>query len=305
MAFGGSLASFLADYCRNQLGGQPWLAIDADFTVSHWNTVLWAVGRCVLPILGLLCLAGVTVNVLQVGFLFLPQRLAFDFSRLDPIQGFQRIFSTAGVVRLGFSIVKFAIAAAVAGFAIWGQRGAILGLIGLAPSAIALQMTQILLGTGFKVAAALMVLAVLDYAYQWWRHEQDMKMTPQELREELRNLEGNPQVIARRKQTQRDLAIQRLSANVPQANIVLTNPSQLAIALRYDPATMAAPVVVAKGAGASAEHIRRVAAEHGVPTIEQRRLARSLYNRVDTNQPISTEHYSPVADVLAQANRSR
>jgi flagellar biosynthetic protein FlhB len=206
---------------------------------------------------------------------------------------------------LGFSIVKFAIAAAVAGFAIWGQRGAILGLIGLAPSAIALQMTQILLGTGFKVAAALMVLAVLDYAYQWWRHEQDMKMTPQELREELRNLEGNPQVIARRKQTQRDLAIQRLSANVPQANIVLTNPSQLAIALRYDPATMAAPVVVAKGAGASAEHIRRVAAEHGVPTIEQRRLARSLYNRVDTNQPISTEHYSPVADVLAQANRSR
>ena len=130
---------------------------------------------------------------------------------------------------------------------LYNQREAILGLTALAPAALALQMTQILLWTALKIGAALLVLAMLDYAYQWWRHEQDLKMTPQELREELRNLEGNPQVIARRKQVQRDLVLQRLSALVPQANVVLTNPSQLAVAVRYDPETMSAPIVVAKG----------------------------------------------------------
>ena len=164
-------------------------------------------------------------------------------------------------------------------------------------------MAQILFWIALKVGAALLVLAILDYAYQWWRHEQDLKMTPQELREELRNLEGNPQLIARRKQVRRDLVLERLSALVPQANVVLTNPSQLAVALRYDPATMSAPMVVAKGSGASAEHIRRVAAEHGVPAIEQKRLARALYRRVDPNQPIPADQYVAVAEVLTQVAR--
>ena len=90
---GGGLVGFLVEYCRSQLGGEPWLTADADFAVSQWNATLWALGRYLLPILGLLCLAGVAVNVLQIGFLFLPQRLAFDFARLDPLQGLRRIFS--------------------------------------------------------------------------------------------------------------------------------------------------------------------------------------------------------------------
>ncbi len=305
MMLGGGLAGFLADYCRGQLGGEPWLTADMEFAVSQWNATLWTLGRYLLPILGLLCLASVAVNVLQIGFLFLPQRLAFDFARLDPLQGLRRIFSAAGMVRLGFGVVKLAIVLAVACVVLYGQRGAILGLTDLAPAAIALQMTQILFWTAMKVGAALLVLAMLDYAYQWWRHEQDLKMTPQELREELRNLEGNSQLIARRKQVQRDLVLQRLSALVPQADVVLTNPNQLAVALRYDPATMSVPVVVAKGSGASAEHIRRVAAEAGVPAIEQKRLARLLYRRVDPNQPIPADQYVAVAEVLRQLERRK
>ena len=163
--------------------------------------------------------------------------------------------------------------------------------------------TRLDLAISFSVVGlALLVLALLDYAYQWWRHEQDLKMTPQELREELKNLEGNPQVIARRKQVQRDLVLQRLSALVPQANVVLTNPNQLAVAVRYDPKTMSAPVVVAKGSGASAEHIRRVATEHGVPAIEQKKLARMLYRQVDTNRPIPADQYEAVAEVLTQVD---
>jgi len=204
------------------------------------------------------------------------------------------------MVNLGQGIVKLAIASAVAGVVMYNQCEAILGLTSLPPATIASQMMQILLGTAMKVGGALLVLALLDYAYQWWRHEQDLKMTPQELREELRNLEGNPQVIARRKQVQRDLVLKRLSALVPEANIVLTNPSQLAVAVRYDPETMTAPVVVAKGAGASAEHIRQVAARYGVPTLERKQLARAIYRGVDTNRPIPADHYEAVAEALTQ-----
>lgn len=298
LMLGGDLVGFLVEYCQKQLGGEPWLTADAKFAVDEWNVTLWSLGRYLLPILGLLCLASVAVNVLQIGLLFLPQRLAIDFARLNPLQGLRRIFSPAGVVHVGFGMVKLTVALAVAGVVVFNQRNAILGLVELSPGAIAMQMTQILIWTAMKIGGALLVLAILDYAYQWWRNEQDLKMTPQELREELRSLEGNPQVIARRKQTQRDLVLQRLSALVPQANVVLTNPSQLSIALRYDPETMVAPVVVAKGSGASAEHIRRVAAEHGVPMLERKRLARELYRTVDPNQPIPAEQYVAVAEVL-------
>jgi flagellar biosynthesis protein FlhB len=208
MMLGGGLAQFLADYCRSQLGGEPWLTVDAESVVHHWRAVLWSLGRCLLPILGLLCLAGIAVNVVQTGFLFLPQRLALDPARLNPLQGLGRIFAAANLVQLGFGILKLIVVLGVACVVLYGQRDAILGLTNLPPAAIALQMVQIVSWTGLKVGAALLALALLDFGYQWWRHEQDLKMTPQELQEELRNLEGHPQVIARRKQVQRTLAAQ-------------------------------------------------------------------------------------------------
>ncbi|MEN6404914.1 MAG: EscU/YscU/HrcU family type III secretion system export apparatus switch protein [Thermoguttaceae bacterium] len=206
MVLGGGLAGFLADYCRTQLGGEPCLSISAEGVVDQWNATLWSLGRWMAPILGLLFLTGVAIHVLQVGFLFLPQRLGFDPTRLDPIRGLQRIFSGANLVRLGMGLLKLAILLGVASVVLYGQREEILSLSSLAPAPLAQQVTHILLNTALKLGAALLVLALLDYAYQWWRHEQDLKMTPQELREELQNLEGNPQVLARRKQMQRELA---------------------------------------------------------------------------------------------------
>jgi flagellar biosynthesis protein FlhB len=208
---GGGLVGFLVDYCRNQLGGEPALAISAESVTSQWNATLWALGRRLLPILGLLCLAGVAANVLQIGFLFLPQKLAFDSSRLSPIRGWQRIFSAAGTVHLSFGVLKLLAVFTVAGVVLYHQREALLGLVVLPPSELAVQMTRLILWTLLKIGGALLILAVLDYAYQRWRYEQDLKMTPQELREELRNLEGDPQLIARRKRAQRNMAVQRLS----------------------------------------------------------------------------------------------
>jgi flagellar biosynthesis protein FlhB len=211
VTLGGGLVGFLVEYYRSQLGGEATLTISTESVVSQWNATLWALGRYMLPILGLLCLAGIAVNVLQVGFLFLPQKLAFDSSRLSPIRGWQRIFSATGTVHLGFGVVKLLVIFTVAGVVLYQQRESLLGLVALPPPQLAAQMVHIILWTALKIGAALLILAIVDYGYQRWRYEQDLKMTPQELREELKNLEGDPQLVARRKRAQRSQAIERIS----------------------------------------------------------------------------------------------
>lgn len=212
LMLGNGFAGFLVAYSRNQLGGQPWLTLNVDLVAEQWNSTLWAVARYALPILGLICLAGIAAHVLQIGFLFHPQRLALDLGRLSPLRGFQRIFSVTSVVRLGFGSLKLLIVFGVSCLVLYHEGDALLSLAALSPPALGRQMTSLLIWTGLKIGAALFVLAMLDYAYQWWRHERDLRMTPQELREELRNVEGNPQVVARRKQLQRTQSSQRVSA---------------------------------------------------------------------------------------------
>ena len=165
---------------------------------------------------------------------------------------------------------------------------------------LAVQMAQILLWTALKIGAVLLVLSLLDYSYQWWKHEQDLKMTPQELREELRNLEGNPQIIARRKQMQREQSTNRLAASASSADVVLTHPSGLAVAIVYDPDAMSAPTVLAKGSGALGKRIRESADRRHVVVVENPALAQAIYRHVAVNRPIPTEHYASVAKVLSE-----
>jgi flagellar biosynthesis protein FlhB len=188
---------------------------------------------------------------------------------------------------------------AVAWMCLLGQREKILGMIELSVPQIASCLVQILLWTAVKIAIALVILAILDYGFQRWKHERDIRMTPQEVREELKNLEGNPQIIARRRVVQRQIALNRLSSAVPKADVVITNPTELAVAIQYEPETMAAPIVVAKGAGLIATRIRRLALEHGIPIVEKKPLAQALYRDVDVNHPIPQEKYAAVAEVLA------
>ncbi len=209
MVLGGALAGFLVDYCRHQLGGRPWMTIDPDQAVAEWNSVLWALGRRLLPVLGLIFLAGVAVNVLQTGFLFLPQKLNPDLGRVNLLAGLTRICSSANLMGFAFGVVKLVVVAAVAGAVLYHERSAIAGLTSLDPSTMSLRMVEIIFWTAMKVGAALLLLAVLDYAYQRWRHERDLRMTPQELREEARHLEGDPQLSARRKRMQRDIVERR------------------------------------------------------------------------------------------------
>ena len=289
----------MIDFGRQQVGGEAWLSIDAVQTAFLWNKTFFELGPRLLPLFGLLFVAAVAVNLAQVGFLFLPEKLAPDFTRIDPLQGFQRVFSLASVVRLAFGLLKLTIVATVAGVSLYNQREAIFGLSRLAVGPIALFMVQVLLWTALKVGVALLVLAILDYAFQFWKNNRDLRMTTQEMREEMKNLEGNPQTIARRRQVQRQLAMHRLTDSVPKADVVVTNPTQLAVAIQYDPETMAAPIVIAKGAGTIAARIRQLALQHGIPVVERKPLAQALFRHVEVTHPIPADKYSAVAEVLA------
>lgn len=303
MLLGGKLADFMAALARQQLGGEAWLSADQTFIVHQWGAVMSGLAPVVLPVLGLVLLVGVLVNISQVGFLFLPNRLAPDISRINPLKGLKRLFSLASLMRVLFGTFKILIIAAVAIWSLYGEIEQVVALPGLAPGPIAHFLSETLLWISLKVGLALLILAILDFAYQRWKHEQDLRMSIQEVREEMKNLQGDPQVIARRRAVQRQLILNRISTAVPKADVVITNPTELAIAVQYDAKTMMAPVVVAKGAGTVAARIRRLAVEHNVPIVEKKPLAQALYKQVDVSQPIPTELYTAVAEVLAYVYR--
>lgn len=299
LVLGGSVRSFLDGFTQEQLGGQPWLEADIPFVVAHWNATLLGLARVMLPIFGLLLIGAVAVNLGQVGILFVPDKLAPDLGRLSLLQGFKRMFSMASVARLAFGIFKILVITGVTFACLYDKYEAILGLAALEVEQGASYLVEILLWTSLKIALALLILAILDYGFQRWKHEQDLKMTQQEVREEMKNLQGDPQMIGRRRQVQRQLAMNRLTSAVPKADVVVTNPTELAVAIQYDPGTMAAPIVVAKGAGLLAQRIRRLALENDIPIVEKKPLAQALYRDVDINHPIPDDKYAAVAEVLA------
>ncbi len=299
MYTGGHLIQYLARLLEEQLGGAPWLSVDRDVFVHRWSTVLTELAQVVLPVLGINLICAVVLCLLQTGFLFVPDRIAPDLSRLDPLAGLQRLFSLSSVVRLFLGTWKVVLISVVAFMAIYKQRLTVLTLTGLEVPQIGAFAWDVCVWTGIKIAIALLLLAILDYAFQWWKSERDMRMSAQEVREEMRNLQGDPQIMARRRAVQRQLAISRLKSAVPKADVVITNPTELAVAVQYDFDTMAAPIVVAKGAGVLAQRIRRLALENGIPIVEKKPLAQALYRDVDLNHPIPSQLYAAVAEVLA------
>jgi flagellar biosynthetic protein FlhB len=299
LMWGKSLVDFLGRFTQRHLGGEAWLTIDPQTSVAMWNGTMMEVGQYVLPILGLLVVAGVAAHLGQLGFLFLPDKVSPDINRLNVLEAFGRMFSSTSVARLVFGIIKIVLVSSVAAVAVYNQRDTIIGLTAAAVPDVGVYLAQLLVWTSIKIGIALLILGIADYGFQWWKHEQDLKMTTQEIREEMKNLEGDPQIAARRKSVQRQLVMNRLSTSVPKADVVVTNPTELAVAIQYDPENMAAPIVVAKGAGTLAQRIRRLALEHGIPILEKKPLAQALYKQVDVNRPIPSDLYAAVAEVLA------
>src|SRR4051794_30870789 len=296
--FSRSLADSFGRLTSEHLGGEAWLNIDSKTAVHHAFVLASRLAVSVLPILGLLVLAAIIAHLGQFGFLFLPQKVALDWQRINPLQNYGRIFSLTNAVHLGFGLLKVILIALVAGICLWGERGRLMNLASESSGEIAAYLLYVLLWTSLKIGGSLAVLALFDYGYQYWKHEQDLRMTTQELKEEIKTQQGDPQIAARRKQLQRQMVLRRLSTIVPRADVIVTNPTELAIALQYDPEKMPAPIVLAKGAGVLAQRIRRLALENSVPIVERKELARVLYATVDIGKQVPAEQYAAVAEVI-------
>ncbi|KAA1260403.1 Flagellar biosynthetic protein FlhB [Rubripirellula obstinata] len=265
------------------------------------NTLLQNAARLAVtavPMLLAMFVAGIMVNVLQTGLLFTTKKIEPKLSNISPMAGAKRILSIQGVMKLGFGIFKVAIIAAVAYASLVHHSDQILHMAGLSVPQIATVLFSSLLSTSVWIGVALFVLALLEYAFQKWKQEQDMMMSDQEIRDEMKESEGDPQMAQRRRQIQRQMMMQRAESEVPGADVVVSNPTELAIAIKYDPLTMPAPTVVAKGAGMLAQKIRRVALENGVPVVERKPLAQVLYKTVEVGDIVPTEQYQAVAEVL-------
>jgi len=260
---------------------------------------VYAGGEIVLPFMATLLLVTVAVSAAQTGGLISLKQLKPKLENISPAKGVKRLFSLDSVTRTGFGVVKIALIAAIAWFTVVGRLLPVLGA-GAAPVEAVLPLAaELILTLALRLALVLLVLGLIDFAYQRFRFEQSIRMTKQEVREELRRMEGDPLIKRRRREVAARLAMQRISTEVPRADVVVTNPTEYAVALRYDEEKMGAPRVVAKGKDFLALRIRQVAMQHRVPVVQRPPLARGLYAACAVGDEIPSEFYKAVAEVLA------
>jgi flagellar biosynthesis protein FlhB len=251
------------------------------------------------PFFLLLVVVALGAPLLLGGWSFSGKALAFNWEKLDPIKGLGRLFSWHSGMELIKALVKCALIVAVLMLWLKHNAGAILNL-GTEPLNAALAHAVNLLGWAFLMCSSTMiVIAAVDVPFQIWDHAKKLKMTRQEIRDEGKETDGNPQIKGRIRTLQREMAQRRMMAEVPKADVIITNPTHYAVALRYDQSRMRAPRLVAKGAGPIAQRIREVGAEHKVSIVSAPSLARAVYHSTDLNQEIPAGLYLAVAQVLA------
>lgn len=275
------------------------LQLDSQWLLAQLRIVGQHLGSSLPAMMGTLFVAAIAINILQTGFLVSPSALQPKLSRLNPIEGFKRMFSIASLVRLAISLAKVALLAAVAAWTVYGLLPAFLQMPADEPGFVVLQIHSGVTRLAIRLAVAFLMLALLDFAFQKWKHEQDLKMTRQELRDELKQMEGDPQIRARRREAHRRLAEARNMEEVRRADVVLANPTHFSVAIRFDPTTMPAPAVTARGADAVALKMREVARAAGVPVIERPELARMLYHELKEGDFIPVELYDVFVELMA------
>lgn len=255
--------------------------------------------RWLAPFLLILLAASLATLLLQVGFLLTGQPLIPRLSKISPLSGMKRLFSVRSVMLGAINFGKLLVVGLVAYVTMSGRADAIIhAFMFEAHEALGLG-SSLMFQLAMRLGAALLVLALLDFAWQRYRHERDLRMTKEEVKDELRSMEGDPQLRRRRRELQLRLALQRLRRDVPTSDVVVTNPTHVAVAIRYDADTMSAPKVVAKGADMVALRIRQIASEFGVPIVQRPPLARTLFDSVEVGQFIPERLYQAIAEILA------
>lgn len=301
---GGALASGMSEIARSAFMRSGNLTVNAENLHALFGGGMVRLGILMAPVIFGIMVVGLTASYLQVGFVYSPEVIRPTFDKINPMNGIKKILiSRRSAMELAKSLVKVGVVGLVAYVAIEDVIVESPTLMESDPSAVMGYLTGAAYGLGIKAGLAFLVLAVVDYFYQRFEHEKELRMSKEEVKEETKSTEGDPMVKGRIRTIQRRIAYRRMMQDVPKADVIVTNPTHLAVALQYNADDMRAPRVVAKGADFIALKIREIAAEHDVPIIEDKPLAQALYRSVEIGQEIPEKMFQAVAQLLAYIYR--
>ena len=289
------LSSFMVDVLSNASFVELTL-INITVILETWfKQYLWIVG----PLIILLVLSALIVNYAQVGILFTAEPLIPKANRISPLSGIKRIFSSKGLVELLKGLFKIAAVAIVTFFTIRAELEGVVSYMDLGVGQIFLSSGDLIQSLFFRIVLLLLIMALLDYAFQRWDYEKNLRMTRQQVKEEFKQQEGDPLITARIRNLQREMSRKRMMDDVSTADVIITNPTHVAVALKYVIENMQAPLVLAKGQRLVAERIKELGRQAGVPLVENKPLARALFKAVGIGDEIPEDLFKAVAQVLA------
>jgi flagellar biosynthetic protein FlhB len=301
--FGKSTMTGLAGLLQSFLEQPDAMAVDGPGLVQLMKTLLTQVAMVLGPLFGVFTLAGLAGHVMQSRPGFTPSKLAPDFNKINPMAGLKRLFGLDGWINLAKGLAKIAIVGIAVWTQVWPARTMLDSILGQSPGGVVADMAHLLFRVLLAALGAMAVIAVADYFLQYMQFMKRNRMSKQEIKEEYRQNEGDPHVKAKIKQLRQEKSRRRMMAKVPQATVVLMNPTHYAVALQYESGKMAAPICVAKGVDALALKIRAVAEDNDVPVVENPPLARALHASVELDEPVPPEHYKAVAQVIGYVLR--
>jgi flagellar biosynthetic protein FlhB len=302
---GSSLSQQLITLVREALTLDAGLAFHSELLVPRLHELSMAAMLAFLPLLGLLLIVAVFSPLLLNGWLFTFKPLQPNFNKLNPVAGIGRMFSVNSLMELGKAIAKSMVVGGIGAWVIWHNKSAVLQLVS-EPIGLAIpHLGGLVWGSFAAIMGGMLLIVAVDVPFQLWEHNKKLKMTKEEVRQESKETEGDPQVKAHIRSMQREMARRRMMSEIPTADVVVTNPTHYSVALKYSDNKMRAPVVVAKGSHLLAAKIKEIAKEHNVPILEAPPLARALHKHCDLGQAIPEALYSAVAEVLAYVYQLR
>ncbi len=293
------LGQTMSHIVRSGLQFNPGVARDSSYVMDQLASQFFEAALALLPFLALVVIATMASPILLRGWLFSTKAFFPDFKRLNPMSGIKRMFSSQGLVELVKALAKVGLLGGVAVWLIWSNIETVFSFSMESPTNAIQHMGDFIGRIFLLISGAMIFIVVLDLPYQIWSYYNKLKMTKEQLRQEAKESEGDPHVKARIRAQQREVARRRMMSEIPTADVVVTNPTHYAVALKYSEGKMGAPRVVAKGADAVAARIREMAAEHNVPLLEAPPLARALFRHTELGDEIPATLYAAVAEVLA------
>lgn len=302
---GSSLSQALIAVIRQGLTLDTGLAFHSEKLVTRLYDLSMSVMLAFLPLLGLMLLVALFSPLLMNGWLFSFKPLQPNFGKLNPLSGFARMFSTNSLMELGKAIGKALVVGGIGTLVIWHNKDAVLLLVSEPVARAVPHLGSLVWGSFAAVMGGMLLIVAVDVPFQLWEHSKKLKMTKEEVRQEAKETEGDPQVKARIRSMQREMARRRMMAEIPKADVVVTNPTHFSVALKYSDNKMRAPVVVAKGSHLMAARIKEIAIENNVPILEAPPLARALHKHCEIGQAIPEALYNAVAEVLAYVYQLR